>query len=191
MDNRAGELTGLPLRREQIASPLPKRVRERPEAYAPAQATARPKRQARVSRGSPSREAVSSSLRCISRWAIWRRCWTLITERARMRCPPSPIVASRRRRLGAYAMGRTALSAGRNERPTDSVTVLLGRLDSVVTIGLTTLLRDDPRLCVLECGLDDAALDDAIRRWEHPVAILGEKAEPSLVAFVPVEGCRV
>jgi DNA-binding NarL/FixJ family response regulator len=61
------------------------------------------------------------------------------------------------------------------------VTVLLACLDSIVTIGLITLLREDARLCLLECGPDDAALDDAIRRWEPQIAILGEKTEPNLV----------
>jgi two-component system response regulator DesR len=43
------------------------------------------------------------------------------------------------------------------------------------------LLRDDHRLCVLECGPADAALEAGVRRWQPQVALLGETAEPSMV----------
>jgi DNA-binding NarL/FixJ family response regulator len=62
----------------------------------------------------------------------------------------------------------------------DSVTVVLGRFDQVLSIALPVLLRVDCRLRILEGGLADAALGVALRRWEPHVAILGERAEPAV-----------
>jgi DNA-binding NarL/FixJ family response regulator len=61
------------------------------------------------------------------------------------------------------------------------MTVVLGRLDAIVALGVAALLRDDRRLRVLECGPADSALEDALQQLEPQVAILGETAEPTIV----------
>jgi DNA-binding NarL/FixJ family response regulator len=60
-------------------------------------------------------------------------------------------------------------------------TVVLGRLDSVVALGVAAFLRDDLRLQVIECGPADRALEDALAEWQPQVAVVGERAEPTTV----------
>jgi DNA-binding NarL/FixJ family response regulator len=61
------------------------------------------------------------------------------------------------------------------------MTVVLGRLDSVLALGVATLLSGDPRFHVVQCGFADRALKDALAKLEPEVAILGETVEPMMV----------
>jgi DNA-binding NarL/FixJ family response regulator len=58
-----------------------------------------------------------------------------------------------------------------------AVTVLVGRFDPVIAVGLESVLRDDPRLTVREGGPGYADLVRAAARWAPQVAILDERAE--------------
>jgi DNA-binding NarL/FixJ family response regulator len=62
------------------------------------------------------------------------------------------------------------------------VTVLLGRFDPLVQLGLTQILNSDDRLRVVGADLDGAALEQSFARWAPGVAILDETTEYSLLA---------
>lgn len=66
-------------------------------------------------------------------------------------------------------------------RSSSSVTVVVGRFDKLVRIGLTAVLRDDSSLRLVERDLEDVALEGALIRWAPQVTILAETAELTLV----------
>jgi len=88
-------------------------------------------------------------------------------------------------RSGVSPASRGALeqpaSVSANGWRAEGVTVVLGLLDVVVAVGVTTLLRDDRRVRILASGLTSAVLEDALVRWEPQVAILGETTDRPLV----------
>lgn len=60
-------------------------------------------------------------------------------------------------------------------------TVVLGWLDSVLALGVAMLIRDDPRLQLIECGPADRALEGALAELQPQVAVVGETVEPSMI----------
>jgi DNA-binding NarL/FixJ family response regulator len=64
---------------------------------------------------------------------------------------------------------------------TDVVTVLLGRFEPLVGIGLTGALRSDERICVLASDLEMSALQREAGRQLPRVAIVDEAHEPLLL----------
>lgn len=66
-------------------------------------------------------------------------------------------------------------TAGRNA---GEVTVLVGRLDPLVSIGLAQVLADAPGIRVIDSELDCAVLTLAVQRGVAAVAILDETAAP-------------
>jgi DNA-binding NarL/FixJ family response regulator len=82
----------------------------------------------------------------------------------------------------SFAAAETPALASANEhRHSQRTTVVLGRLDSVLALGAATLLRDDPRLQVIDCGPADRALEDALAGWEPEVAVVGETVDAKMV----------
>lgn len=67
-------------------------------------------------------------------------------------------------------------------------TVVLGRLDSVLALGVSALLRNDPRLRVVDCGPADRALEDTLTGAEPEVAVVGETVDAIMVEHLRVIG---
>lgn len=72
------------------------------------------------------------------------------------------------------------MGVNKRRRP-QRTSVVLGRFDSVLALGVATLLRADPRLDVIECGSADRALEDVLAGGRPQVAVLGETVEPGMV----------
>ncbi len=84
-------------------------------------------------------------------------------------------------RASAVMHERLARSSVNGHRCPQRTTVVLGRFDSVLALGVATLLRVDPRLHVVECGPADRALEVALVGGKPQVAVLGETVEPTMV----------
>jgi DNA-binding NarL/FixJ family response regulator len=61
------------------------------------------------------------------------------------------------------------------------VGIIVGRLPSVISLGLVAVLRSDRQIALLESNLDDSAIEAAATLLAPRVAILGEKADPRLL----------
>lgn len=96
-------------------------------------------------------------------------------------CRNRPHDAARVPRLSAMVHERPAQAGVKGHRHPRRTTVVLGRLDSVLALGVVMLLREDPRLQVIECGPTDRALEDLLADWEPPVAVVGETVEATMV----------
>jgi DNA-binding NarL/FixJ family response regulator len=76
-------------------------------------------------------------------------------------------------------------ATGRSDRSA-VVSVVLGRFDSVVGLGLVALLRSDERVRLLGHDLDGARLESALAEWRPRVTILASTTEPAVLGRLRV-----
>ncbi|MGO9321650.1 MAG: LuxR C-terminal-related transcriptional regulator [Solirubrobacteraceae bacterium] len=65
---------------------------------------------------------------------------------------------------------------------TETITVVMGRFEPLVSYGLKHVLGADGRLCVLGSGLEGSAIERAVAQRTPRVAILDETVEHELLA---------
>lgn len=78
------------------------------------------------------------------------------------------------------------MSAAYGERPLEGaiVTIVVGRLESLVGAGLESLLVRERRVQMLASDVDDAGLEDAVAQLQPRVVIVGESSEYDLLVAV-------
>jgi two-component system, NarL family, response regulator LiaR len=91
--------------------------------------------------------------------------------------PSGSLQADRRRAVSNLPRARRATPSVVD----DVVTVLLGRFEPLVGIGLTRILRSDQRISVIGSDLEGRALQREARRQLPRVAIVDEAVEPLLL----------
>ena len=90
----------------------------------------------------------------------------------------SPAAIGKASDLSGLRDGRGPEQAGA-ERP-EAITVVLGRFSSLLGIGLTSALRRDRALCVLDAEVQDSELEDVLARRRPAVALLDERSMADL-----------